>query len=138
LSVVLVLGVAEGAEDDALLGGHDLTNLARCADGRNRARLSSAGGALRRATRYFIRPRVAEGHVQLTGERRDCSFWTDAAFDQRVLLSTQRSSEDGRPFPPSDTAKRARCSPPARRAIPRGVARTSQDQPSGVPGSVRP
>ncbi len=27
-SVVLVLGVAQGAEDDALLGGHDPTNLA--------------------------------------------------------------------------------------------------------------
>jgi len=27
LSVVLVLGVAEGAEDDALLGGHDPPNL---------------------------------------------------------------------------------------------------------------
>jgi hypothetical protein len=42
LSVVLVLGIAEGAEDDALLGGHDPTNLARCADARNRGGLFSA------------------------------------------------------------------------------------------------
>jgi hypothetical protein len=42
LSVVLVLGIAEGAEDNALLGGHDLTNLARCATLASGRRLCSA------------------------------------------------------------------------------------------------
>ena len=36
VAVVLVLGVAEGGEDDALLGGHDRPKLASGADARNR------------------------------------------------------------------------------------------------------
>jgi hypothetical protein len=36
LTVVLVLGSSESAQDDALLGGHDLTSLALSVDARNR------------------------------------------------------------------------------------------------------
>ena len=49
LSVVFVLGIAEGAEDDALLGGHGPTNLARCTDARNRTSLAYDASQQRRA-----------------------------------------------------------------------------------------
>ena len=49
LSVVLVLGIAEGVEDDALLGGHDRPNLAMSADARRYRR--PVGGHARRAAR---------------------------------------------------------------------------------------
>jgi hypothetical protein len=47
VAVALVLGVSEGGEDDALLGGHDPSTLAARGDARNRAALDLPWSAVR-------------------------------------------------------------------------------------------
>ena len=88
LAVVLVLGIAEGAEDDALFGGHDRPNLASSDVARSRGHGAGHHVRVSRAARGTRRRWCA---CSMQSERVSTTCWKLAARRmQRLNASTAR------------------------------------------------